>query len=476
MKGSAHPSRISYIASLCVTSCLLICANAPASNGPETADDLSRKGNLYFGEKNYNMAIQYYDRAIQLEPDNASAWCNKGNALSATGQEQDALACVEKAFSLDPNFIPAFRVKASILWKLGRTANAKSCDESATAIELKWRDEAQHAYNSGLYNDALLLVSKLVYQNIRDCNIWNLAAICVEGNGQHAEALQYYDLALEFCPNEEVVLCNKASCLLQLQRYQEGLAPLGKALVVKPSSIRAWEMKASALESLGRADEARVAARKAASIRRWQTFEDYVRKSSAAIAIVSLCIAVPIVIGWGILRWRWLALVASLSVAVGFLSMLSWLNLRLEWMLARWFSLILFSIVIILVFFMSRWSEAWSFWWFHLPARLTLRWGYASARLDAALYLQGGGCNADVKALLRAFSDAEVCGTAFQILKSLSGSALPALKRALRHERETDRRLLLEEIIRSIESRILTPLLAMAHEKRAGNKSTEATK
>lgn len=68
----------------------------------------------------YAQALESYDRAIALKPDDALIWNNRGVALLGLGRFQDALAAFEQALKLNPNYELAQRNRAIALQQLGQ--------------------------------------------------------------------------------------------------------------------------------------------------------------------------------------------------------------------------------------------------------------------------------------------------------------------------------------------------------------------
>lgn len=64
------------------------------------------------------------DRALELDPGNASAHHNRGNVLAALGRHTDALAAYDRALELDPGYADAHESKGIALAVTGDFDNA----------------------------------------------------------------------------------------------------------------------------------------------------------------------------------------------------------------------------------------------------------------------------------------------------------------------------------------------------------------
>ena len=71
---------------------------------PNNADTWNNKGLALYNLRKYNEAIESCDRAVKIDPNNAYAWYNKGNALYALRKYNEAMRSYERAIKIDPNY------------------------------------------------------------------------------------------------------------------------------------------------------------------------------------------------------------------------------------------------------------------------------------------------------------------------------------------------------------------------------------
>ena len=69
---------------------------------PITASDWFDKGQELYFQGKYDDALQAFDEAIKIDPENAAAWQNKGETLDAQHKYDEAVAAFDKATDLDP--------------------------------------------------------------------------------------------------------------------------------------------------------------------------------------------------------------------------------------------------------------------------------------------------------------------------------------------------------------------------------------
>lgn len=96
------------------------------------------KGTKLYIKGRYTEAIQCYDKAIEIEPEDvkAKAWYNKGTVLDyVMGRYAEAIECYDKAIEIEPNFDAAWSNKGRALYELKRYDEAKGCFKRALELD-----------------------------------------------------------------------------------------------------------------------------------------------------------------------------------------------------------------------------------------------------------------------------------------------------------------------------------------------------
>lgn len=185
-------------------------------------------------------------RAVELSPNDATAWSNYGGTQYGLGRFNEALSSFEKGLKIDSTKPALWTNKGLALESLNRPDEARACHEHALEMDPR--------------NDTLWM---------------NLGA-----NLAHAGNLEYavkcYERSLEINPRNFEAWSNKAKGLFTLGRYEEALVSCGEGLTIQPRHPSLWNTRAGVLMKLERFEEALVASNRGLEIEEndayiWQT-------------------------------------------------------------------------------------------------------------------------------------------------------------------------------------------------------------
>lgn len=103
----------------------------------------SGRGCRSMSARHYNEAIGFYNKAIELDPDDPFPYYAKAMAYEALGRYGDALIATDKAIKRDPNCAIANNIKAMALFALGRHDEALGAVDKAVSLDSS-HHEPQH--------------------------------------------------------------------------------------------------------------------------------------------------------------------------------------------------------------------------------------------------------------------------------------------------------------------------------------------
>jgi tetratricopeptide (TPR) repeat protein len=100
-------------------------------------EDLIVEGQLYLDTNKMDKAVQCFDTALDIQPDNPDALIKKAAALEKLGQIEKAITCYDRAIDLGDSGTTALLQKGGMLNRLARYDEALQCYERALQTQEK---------------------------------------------------------------------------------------------------------------------------------------------------------------------------------------------------------------------------------------------------------------------------------------------------------------------------------------------------
>lgn len=101
---------------------------------PES-EELKSQGNLAVRRKEYAAAIDFYNKALEIVPDNTIYHSNRAAAYSASGDHESALKDAQKSVELDPKYVKGWTRLGTAHYALGNFAEAQEAYEKVIEAE-----------------------------------------------------------------------------------------------------------------------------------------------------------------------------------------------------------------------------------------------------------------------------------------------------------------------------------------------------
>jgi len=172
----------------------LQCYEKAIGYSPDDVEILNNLGTVLAALDRHAEAIPVYRRAVALQPNAADVWFNLGNACSAEYLYAEAVAAYERTLALRPDHVPVLRPMASALIALNR------------------------------YEEAIRHLRRVTDLEPGDGSVFIGLGIALAASGREAEALESFDRALALKVEAADALWNKGVVLLAYGRFAEGWA------------------------------------------------------------------------------------------------------------------------------------------------------------------------------------------------------------------------------------------------------------
>lgn len=198
----------------------------------ETTDGRVCLGDVYHTEGKYDLAVQEFQRAVQLDPKNEEGIRGVADAFAKLGNAAQAEEAYRKAISLRPNYWGVYSWLGTFYYDRGRYEDA--VDQFKRVIEL----------------------APLNYRGYS-----NLGAMLI-AQGRYPEAIDTLSKSIEIRPNLEA-FNNLGNAYFQLHRYPEAAQSFQRGLNLDDRDWLLWGNLGDSLFWSGRVSEATAAYQKA---------------------------------------------------------------------------------------------------------------------------------------------------------------------------------------------------------------------
>jgi len=122
------------------------------------------RGACYAGLGQLDIAVQSYEKALSIKPDNAKAHYNLGSALHELNKLHDSAKCYENAIALEPKNAQAHNNLAIVLKELNQLEKAEASCRKAIVLDPEYADAYSCLsiilYANGDLNSALESIKK----------------------------------------------------------------------------------------------------------------------------------------------------------------------------------------------------------------------------------------------------------------------------------------------------------------------------
>jgi tetratricopeptide (TPR) repeat protein len=185
---------------------------------------LTSLGTTLQQQRRFSEALSVFDKAVQLKPDDAELWRNIGDVLVQIERFDQALLSYQHVLKLAHDNQDALYKTGALLNQFGRHQEAiVLLDRSVQLVPghaPTLRSRAQTLFNLKRFEESVADGEKAC-ELAPDADICNNIGAALRMLGRDAEALEWFDKALEIRPTSERALDNKVISLFHLHRFDE---------------------------------------------------------------------------------------------------------------------------------------------------------------------------------------------------------------------------------------------------------------
>ena len=220
----------------------------------ESAQNISRlnsledleKANEFYVRQNYVSALEYYNHALETDPNSAEAYNNRGLTYYHLNQNTNALSDFSKAIDLDKNFSHAYNNRGMILNSMGQYSQAiqdfdKALQLNPTfAFALNNRGNAYAAI--GKYQNAVQDLKSAAKISDNSAEIHNNLGNVYQATEKYSDAIKEYSKAIKLNSNYFEAFYNRSIVYYMQKKYSEALSDARRAVELNPQDSDAKDL------------------------------------------------------------------------------------------------------------------------------------------------------------------------------------------------------------------------------------------
>lgn len=216
-------------------------------------------------------SIAPMQKAIELLPDDASAYSNLGIAFKDLGRFDEAESSFRRAVELTPTLAEAHYNLGVLLDEFGRLDEAEACFRQAAACKPGCAEAHDNLglilRKKGRQEDAAACFRQVIALMPDYAEAYSNLGSILNELGRLDEAAASYRQAIAKRPDHPEEYCNLGAILCQLKQFNEAERCLRQALAMRPDLAEAHCNLGNTLKAIGRLDKAEASYRRAIDLR-----------------------------------------------------------------------------------------------------------------------------------------------------------------------------------------------------------------
>jgi len=227
---------------------------------PEDARVIADRGEIYMLMERDDDALTDLSHAIEIEPDNAIMIVKRGVIYQLRKQYDDAVTDFNRAIELQPDYVPMIAIRGETYRLMEQYEKALA--DFNQAIELE-PDNASLIADRGETYRLMEQYEKALadFNQAIELEPDNASLIADRGEtyrlmGKYEKALADFNQAIELKPDHAWAIANRGLTYRDMEHYNDGLANLNRAIELQPDNASIIANRGETYQLIGRYDDA----------------------------------------------------------------------------------------------------------------------------------------------------------------------------------------------------------------------------
>jgi len=221
---------------------------------PENAKAYNNRGLAYMNLEEYEKAISDYNKAIELNPEDADVYNNRGDAYRNLKEYEEAIGDYNKAIELNPEHANAYNNRGLAYMNLEEYGTAIRDYNKAIELNSKF---ATAYYNRGIafsylkgYEKAISDYNKAIELNPESDAAYNNRGLAYKNLKEYEKAISDYNRAIELNPESDAAYNNRGIAYEDLKEYEKAISDFNRAMELNPEDADAYNNRGEAYRNL----------------------------------------------------------------------------------------------------------------------------------------------------------------------------------------------------------------------------------
>ncbi|MBX2945602.1 MAG: tetratricopeptide repeat protein [Cyclobacteriaceae bacterium] len=211
------------------------------------ADALNNLGTVYFRQKQYAEALQYYSTAIGCKPGFLNAHFNRANTFYELGKPDDALRDIQYIKREKPDTLTVYFLEGLVYTKKRDYAAALASFDRALAMDSLnaelWVNIGTVHYYAHNFEASRAALVKAYALDDTEANAYNTLALLSAAEEKFDEAMNWITKALDLKPRDAFFLNNRGFIYLLQDNREAALEDINKSITLDPYNGWAYRNK-----------------------------------------------------------------------------------------------------------------------------------------------------------------------------------------------------------------------------------------